>query len=412
MTIAILGGGILGTCTALELAERGHDVVLFERNTELLTEASLHNEGKLHLGFVYAADRTFRTAERMAQGAAQFMDVLSRWLPSQAMQALPARAFDYVVHRDTMVSIDDIEVHFERVKLHCESSATWSGPYSPFDRDRPAWRRLSEGEAAANYDPELAVAVYETNEIAVDAWIVADHLRHAIRAHPRIELRMGSNVIGVGDRDRHSLEVAFDDGTTQREGPFDAVLNALWANRPAIDESYGLPARTNWITRRKLGVNFICDRPPAVPTFTVMLGPFGDVVTYRTGRVYMSWYPSCLLSATTDTSPTDWNSVLASVDHDEVQRLSVEALTRICPTLATCASFTGKPVIVNGGSIVAAGQTDIVDPSSLLHERLDAGIEGRGAFFSVDTSKYTLGPSIALRAAARIHEYVGMAVHS
>ena len=54
MSIAIFGAGILGTCTALELADRGHRITV-ERNAEPLSEASLYNEGKLHLGFVYAA---------------------------------------------------------------------------------------------------------------------------------------------------------------------------------------------------------------------------------------------------------------------------------------------------------------------------------------------------------------------
>ena len=52
MAIAILGGGILGCCAALELADRGFEATLFERNVTLVSEASLYNEGKLHLGKV------------------------------------------------------------------------------------------------------------------------------------------------------------------------------------------------------------------------------------------------------------------------------------------------------------------------------------------------------------------------
>ena len=52
MSIAIFGAGTLGTCTALELADRGHRITVAERNAEPLSEASLYNEGKLHLGFV------------------------------------------------------------------------------------------------------------------------------------------------------------------------------------------------------------------------------------------------------------------------------------------------------------------------------------------------------------------------
>ena len=90
----MLGAGILGSCTALELADRGERVCLFERNADPISEASLYNEGKIHLGFVYAADPTFRTAERMIWGAVRFMDVLARWIPSRTLSVLSTRPFD------------------------------------------------------------------------------------------------------------------------------------------------------------------------------------------------------------------------------------------------------------------------------------------------------------------------------
>ncbi|HEX8944702.1 MAG TPA: FAD-dependent oxidoreductase, partial [Gemmatimonadaceae bacterium] len=63
--IAILGGGMLGVCTALELARRGRPVTLIEGATRLLDGASRWNEGKIHLGFLYAADPTLSTATRL-----------------------------------------------------------------------------------------------------------------------------------------------------------------------------------------------------------------------------------------------------------------------------------------------------------------------------------------------------------
>src|SRR5689334_14845935 len=54
--IAVLGGGMLGVCTALELAHRGRDVTLLEGAADVMQGASRWNEGKIHLGFLYAAD--------------------------------------------------------------------------------------------------------------------------------------------------------------------------------------------------------------------------------------------------------------------------------------------------------------------------------------------------------------------
>ena len=54
MPIAVLGAGLQGACIALELARRGHEVDLIDQDVQPLNRASLRNEGKIHLGFVYA----------------------------------------------------------------------------------------------------------------------------------------------------------------------------------------------------------------------------------------------------------------------------------------------------------------------------------------------------------------------
>jgi hypothetical protein len=407
MSIAIFGAGILGTCTALELADRGHQITLFERNAEPVSEASLYNEGKLHLGFVYAADPSFRTAERMIRGAGRFMDVLGRWIPHAALRALSARPFDYVVHRDTMVTVPAIEAHFSRVLQTLDEVLPRPPVVSPLDASRPVWRRLTEDELATRYDPAVVEAAYETCEIAVDTWAVANHLRAALRAHPGIGLMTNATVITAQDRAGGDFDVVFEAQGRRRAGPFAAVVNALWANRPAVDQRYGLIPRDRWIIRRKLGVNLMCGRAAdALVSFTVMLGPFGDIVAYRSGRVYLSWYPACMIGTTTGAEETDWNAVLRGVDFNTVRRETIDALARICPAVGSLEAIA-RDIVVNGGSIFAMGQTDIDDPASRLHERLDTGIDGRGAYLSVDTSKFTLAPAVAVHTADRVAALVG-----
>ena len=234
---------------------------------------------------------------------------------------------------------------------------------SPLDASRPVWRRLTEDELATRYDPAVIEAAYETCEIAVDSWAIANHLRAALRAHPGIELITHASVITAEDRAGGGFDVVFEAQGQHRAGPFAAVVNALWANRPAVDQRYGLTPRGRWIIRRKLGVNLLCGRAPdALASFTVMLGPFGDVVVYRSGRVYLSWYPACMIGTTTGAEETDWNAVLRGVDVDTVRRETIDALARICPAVGNLEAIASGDIVVNGGSIFALGQTDIDDP--------------------------------------------------
>jgi glycine/D-amino acid oxidase-like deaminating enzyme len=82
MSIAIIGAGIQGCCVALELASRGRRVQLFDRADLPMTEASRWNEGKIHLGYVYAKDDTLATARAMLAGSFVFGRVNHR-LPRQ-----------------------------------------------------------------------------------------------------------------------------------------------------------------------------------------------------------------------------------------------------------------------------------------------------------------------------------------
>ena len=52
--ITVLGAGLTGVATALELAKRGAQVTLLDQDPFAVNRASLRNEGKIHLGLIYA----------------------------------------------------------------------------------------------------------------------------------------------------------------------------------------------------------------------------------------------------------------------------------------------------------------------------------------------------------------------
>ena len=80
MQVAVLGGGLQGCCTALALAESGVRVTLFDRNEQLLSRAAVANEGKIHLGYMYAGDPSLSTARTMMRGALAFAPFFARHL--------------------------------------------------------------------------------------------------------------------------------------------------------------------------------------------------------------------------------------------------------------------------------------------------------------------------------------------
>ena len=123
MRIAVLGGGIQGTCVALELALRGATVDIIEAGPAVMAGASRHNEGKIHLGYVYANDPSFRSADLQMRGAQAFQPLMRRWLGDEFDEVPISTAFDYAVHQRSILSPDDLDETYREISRRVRNSA-------------------------------------------------------------------------------------------------------------------------------------------------------------------------------------------------------------------------------------------------------------------------------------------------
>jgi len=121
--IAVLGGGMLGVCTALELSRRGREVTLIEGASEVLEGASRWNEGKIHLGFLYAADPTLNTATRLIPGGFAFPDLVSR-LIGRSVDTFSTDDDVFLVHRHSVVDADSFSAYAQRTADLVRSAAS------------------------------------------------------------------------------------------------------------------------------------------------------------------------------------------------------------------------------------------------------------------------------------------------
>ena len=75
--VAVIGGGVVGLSCALDLAQRGRSVVLFERHARLGEETSTHNSGVIHAGIYYPNDSL--RARLCVQGRRRLIARLREW---------------------------------------------------------------------------------------------------------------------------------------------------------------------------------------------------------------------------------------------------------------------------------------------------------------------------------------------
>jgi len=402
MAIAILGAGNVGACAALELAARGHDVDLYDENDAPIRRASFHNAGKVHLGILYAKDRTLRTAKLMLDGALAFASLLKRWVPFDADHITVSTPFLYGVHAGTMVDVDELKRHDAAcTQLFADAHARTGERYLGVDRAMHV-EELGRDELAALASPEHFVAMFRTTERAVDPRTVAALLRAAVLAHPRIRFIGGAEVTAVGHAPHSRLRVSFRKDGAAHSDDYVHVANTLWHGRLAIDAGMGLPPDYPWSYRYKFANRVAIPLAARdLPSITGVLGPFGDIVNYLDKGLFLSWYPTGMIGTSHALRPPDWERELTPERRLDVFKKSHAAWCARSPALAAL-TFDVDKVDPGGGIIFAWGDTDVDDHQSKLHERHEIGVHSVGNYHSVNTGKYTMTPLMGMKTAERI----------
>src|SRR5690606_11031296 len=104
--------------------------------------------------------------------------------------------------------------------------------------------------------------------------------------------------LGRGGKELHKSEV---------------VVNCLWDGRLSVDSSVEQMPKRDWVYRLKY--RFLRHLPHqlnSMGSYTLVLGPFGDVVTYRNGLTYLSWYPECMRGWSREMlPPQEWDEALS-----------------------------------------------------------------------------------------------------
>lgn len=398
----VLGAGLQGCCAALALADQGHQVTLLDRCPELYQRTSVRGEGKIHLGFVYANDPSFRTAERMLQSALAFGPALEQLLGHPvAWPEVTTAPFWYLVAQDSMVPPEALLEFYGRLEArHREALRDTAGHYLGA---RPA-RLFHPDTPPPGVDPARVAQAVRTVERAVDPLRIRDLVLGAVVARPEIRRLPGRRVRSIEERGA-GLRVEGEDaqGSPWRlQG--DLVVNCLWDQRMGFDRQLGLGTTETWVHRLKYRVLAEAPAPLAsLPSMTIVLGPYGDLVQYpASGLTYLSWYPDCLQGwAIGDRSPEAWDTLCegggAGGADAALAARTLQAFDVWVPGLRQA-----RVRSVAAGVIVAPGETDITDPASSLHRRDSPAVLRRGGYLSMSTGKLTCAPSNALELVARL----------
>ncbi len=383
----IIGAGIHGVSTALALASRGRRSLILEAAASPFQGASVRNEGKLHLGFVYALDRSGETTRAMVEGSLAFAPLIERWCGPVDWESMRSDEFGYVVMGNGLVDPDQAEAHYESVLAEIEKVAVSLGSnYAGVDLGDAAIRRhngVFPGMADGHSN-----CWFETPERAIDPRVLATRIVDAAADEPLIEIRSGHRVVQA-ERLESGFALEVETGSGRCAVETENVVNCAWDGRSALDQMVveDLPA-PNFRVKHHVIVRG-GDTTGIVPA-TLAQGPFGDLVLWPNDDVYISWYPVARTHfgdrPEGDLRP---DRRLADQVHEVIQGMF--------PALAGFSLADYGPCF-----IVADGQTDINDPASRLHTRVGAEHSEFQGWYSIRSTKLTTAPLAAERCAAAI----------
>jgi FAD dependent oxidoreductase len=394
--IAVLGSGIMGSSTALLLARRGHNVTLYDAAETPFSAASRWNEGKIHLGFIYSADPTLKSAREVIPGGLVFKPLVEE-LTGSSLDDITTGSDDiYLCHRNSVVSSKAMWGYLQRVAemvRHHPDSKKYLVDVSDCMPEK-----LPPQELAGLTNSSDIVTGFRVPERSVATGQLADRFVNALYTEPRIEQRMNTVVTGVSPRAYNERDGQWRVETAHYiSDPYDYIVNALWEGRMAVDNTAGIVPIGTWSNRYRLSVFVRSTSQIDAPSAIIATGPFGDIKNYNNRDFYLSWYPTGLLVDSSEISPPS----PPKLDLTTKNELSVSIMQKLGEFLPGVLQITERieRIDLQGGWVYAAGEGKLSDPKSTLHRRSDFGIKRVGSYLSVDTGKYSTAPWLARKVA-------------
>jgi glycine/D-amino acid oxidase-like deaminating enzyme len=369
---------MLGSSVAILLARRGIRVTLFDASERPMSRAGRWNEGKIHLGYMYAADRSLNTARKLMPGGIAFQPIIENLIESSIEPHLTRGDEIFLTHANSVVDPDSM---FRYLK------AVWElGRDTRDGTKRPA--ALTRDELSEISESPQIVAGYRVPERSVNTNWLADRLINRLESDRGIEIRCNFSVTSVS-KERGCWRISTD--CTMFEG-FDAVVNALWEGKSVVDEAMGRSPNQPLSYRYRVSV-FMKVPNTSIKNVVITTGPFGDIKNYDGHHIYLSWYPAGLLLDCCQKHAPVRPRIDRAMEGEICARI-IDGLSTYFPAVIDLPTVA-EEMVVRGGWVVAHGGGLLSDPMSRLHRRDEFGILRDDNYYSVDTGKYSVAPWLA-----------------
>jgi hypothetical protein len=288
--VIVIGGGIFGCLTAIELSKKGLRVQLHEKNDQIMIGASLNNQNRLHLGYHYPRD--LETASQCQKGFEAFKTRFSECILEKFCNAY-------------FISSTDSNVKFTDYKKFCEAANL---PIRKIDLDNfiPTLQNIDGG--------------LFTDEVVYDSSILKRLVLKELEKES-VDVVTKSNVKSIYDKG-----IGFVIKTEQESFETLSVVNCTYANFNDFNKELGLVSQR--LQFELTIVPIIKWRKGLDPIgITVMDGKFFTVLPFGKTNNYLLYHVDHTVQETIVRShyPTEWRNTKDYVGED----VAIEAFNKM-----------------------------------------------------------------------------------
>lgn len=244
-TSAIIGGGFYGLYIAEFLAKNGHKVVLFEKESDLMTRASYNNQARVHNGYHYP--RSILTALRSRISFPRFC--------SEFPEAIDDTFSKYYLIGKVFGKVNATQFHqfCKRIGAPCD---------------------IAPDYIINICNKKLIEQAFETKEFAFNSTILRNTMVERI-SHTDVDLKLNTLVSKISQYSNNKLKLEYINNTTSERNFLEAdqVFNCTYSMLNFINNESGIKFIP---LKHELTEMCLVDMPNMLKNIgiTVMCGPF------------------------------------------------------------------------------------------------------------------------------------------
>lgn len=356
LKVGVIGAGVAGVGTALQLAEQGYEVFLFEKTTELLGESSDATSHCFGAGFFH-----FTPIEAVISLNASIQ--LIRYLKEKtgddffvrddtASPAIPHR-ITYVIKKDSLRSVQSVLAQFEGMKNAYAELVAADERNAVFGQVDNFYRLVQDQtpyQSLINLD--AVDAIIETMDAMFDWPKLKAYLLNSLASAANIHVYYDTAISHINPgHEKIPCEIITENGITYA---FDYVVNAAWRNSERLDLSSNLHPQTEAFIENKIALIATLDVPPSLKHRSFFFGypNFIFLTAGANSKSYLTYSPiSYQHHVSSGEQETEENAKIANLhDHsDQLVAQMLEGASLFLPSLSEAQASEVKVGVIRAG---------------------------------------------------------------